>query len=547
MRPTNPYFAKSLDITKDFIQTITIVDDKASFKEEASETSSFNAGEVIKQFANDGKICSVYKFSSEKDVDNIVKIAQKSDITILDWKMSPNDLYTSIDNEADDEEEDIVISKGHYALEILSKVIASEQNKLKLYVIYTDEIEFNRIIDEIKSKLQNDGHTIVPDTTYSFCCNCNKVTVFGKAEIKTKTDHNRELFERSYAYDELGEALYSEFTNFTQGIVAGIFLKSISTIRKNTFPLLNTFRQDIDPAFVSHTGMLPNPDDAQDHIVEIIGSEIKSLIRSTLDNKVTKELIECYVDSLPNENIPFAIPMDPPINSFPKNFTKEELKKLLQVGIVKYCNFEQKGAKLQIELSKKGVQALPISIIRAQGLSQTNAQERAKKSNIEFAKLTTICKRYFKSNLSILTLGVILKSHTDSGKDEYWICIQPKCDSIRISQKENDEQEGRFFTFLQLTKRDKGEIIINKDISLKIEYNITKSRQFKFKSTDQDKVVHVSEQDDKMIFMDSSGKSFELIGELKNDFAQGIANNFASQISRVATNHSEWLRLNAIR
>ena len=35
--------------------------------------------------------------------------------------------------------------------------------------------------------------------------------------------------------------------------------------------------------------------------------------------------------------------------------------------------------------------------------------------------------------------------------------------------------------------------------------------------------------------------------ELKNDFAQGIANSFASQVSRVATNHSEWLRLNSIK
>ena len=48
----------------------------------------------------------------------------------------------------------------------------------------------------------------------------------------------------------------------------------------------------------------------------------------------------------------------------------------------------------------------------------------------------------------------------------------------------------------------------------------------------------------KWYFIDTFGMRFDYLGELKNDFAQGIANNFASQMSRVATNHSEWLRLN---
>jgi hypothetical protein len=47
----------------------------------------------------------------------------------------------------------------------------------------------------------------------------------------------------------------------------------------------------------------------------------------------------------------------------------------------------------------------------------------------------------------------------------------------------------------------------------------------------------------KHYFLDSSGNRFEYICELKNDFAQSIVNKFASKISRVALNHSEWLRL----
>ena len=93
-------------------------------------------------------MCSIFKFTEEADISRIASISQKSDITVLDWRML---LSNGNDTEEDDDlEEDTKDSKGFYTLEILKNVIACKYNKFKLFIIYTEEIDFNRIIDEIE-------------------------------------------------------------------------------------------------------------------------------------------------------------------------------------------------------------------------------------------------------------------------------------------------------------------------------------------------------------------------------------------------------------
>ena len=63
-----------------------------------------------------------------------------------------------------------------------------------------------------------------------------------------------------------------------------------------------------------------------------------------------------------------------------------------------------------------------------------------------------------------------------------------------------------------------------------------------FRSDSQAKAVVANEEADKYYFTDVCDQKYEWIGELKSEFAQGVANEFASELSRVALNKSEWLR-----
>lgn len=528
------YYNTSLNIVKDFIQTVTIVDDKAQFAPN-NTASSFDAGRIIKQFAEDEKVCSVFKFTEKEDVNKIIKIAQRSDITILDWKI---ELPKNSDDDmvVDDElEEDAVQSKGFYTLEILKGIISSKYNSLKLIVIYTDEPAFIRITDEIKNELKGLNIKIQDcDDAFSFYCNNNKITLLGKEELKGKTTHLKEIAERSFNYNELPGAIYDEFLHFTHGVVTGIFLKAITSVRRSTYLLLNTFHRDIDAAFITHKGLLPIPDDAHDHIIELIGSEIKCVINSSLTNEITNLLIDNFIDLLDENHL-----LDyKDIQGVPKRFSKTDFKSFLIDPTMKnnLSNKEIKG--LPENLSKSVIKANDSS------LSQQEVDDKANNSNIDFAKLTTIRSRYLDFNIPILTLGVIVKGITISGLDEYWICVQPKCDSVRIQEDENTHC-GRTFLFLSISKNDKGEIIISSNEKYKVNYNVKKLKQFMFKPTNNGMVSVYQKglDNNESFFLDSSGRRFDYICELKNDFAQSIANQFASQISRVALNHSEWLRL----
>lgn len=548
IQKNNSYYNESLNVAKEFIQFITMVDDKAIFSNGAPvNTGFFDAGKMAKSFASLGVMCSIFKFTEEADISRIASISQKSDITVLDWRML---LSNGNDTEEDDDlEEDTKDSKGFYTLEILKNVIACKYNKFKLFIIYTEEIDFNRIIDEIEKNLQSIGLEVIKERkSFSIMCNSNKITIFGKESLKNAVKHTQEIGVRSFTYDELPDAIYDEFVNFTHGVVSNILLKSITAIRANTFFLLNTFKREIDAAFIAHKGLLPNPDDAHDHIMELIGSEIKSIVGSALKETITNSQIESFIESLDAKELVFDTIREGLNNTanIPENFTIDEFKDLLNCGIITKFNYENEPVKSKIELSKKVIKLLPQIIIKGYNpqLSSSNVLSQAKKSNILFAKLTTLKNRYLNSNKPILTLGLILKGTTISGKDEYWICIQPKCDSVRLVESENMYQ-GRSFMFLSLTKTSSnGDIMLESNLGFRIEYSVIKARQFMFRPTKKGMVVVKGNSSKEWFFLDSFGRRFEYVAELKNDFAQGIANIFASQMSRVATNHSEWLRLN---
>lgn len=552
IQKNNSYYNESLSVAKEFIQSITMVDDKAIFSNGTPiDSGYFDAGMMAKSFASQGVMCSIFKFTEEADVSRIASISQKSDITILDWRM----LLSNGDNAEDDDddlEEDTKESKGFYTLEILKNVIACKYNKFKLFIIYTEEIDFNRIVDEIENNLKSIGLEVNKDRkSFSILCNSNKITIFGKESLKSAVKHTQEIGKRSFTYDELPDAIYNEFVNLTHGVVSNILLKSITAIRANTFFLLNTFKRDVDAAFIAHKGLLPNPDDAHDHILELIGSEIKSIIGGALKETITNSQIESFIESLDAKELIFDTIKEELNNTanIPEKFTIDEFKDLLNCGIITKFNYENESVKSKNELSKKVIKLLPQIIIKGYNtqLSSVNVQSQAKRSNILFAKLTTIKTRYLNSSKPILTLGLILKGSTISGKDEYWICIQPKCDSVRLAESENTYQ-GRSFMFLSLTKTSSnGDIMLESNLGFKIEYSIIKSRQFMFRPTKKGMVVVKGDTCQEWFFLDSFGRRFEYVAELKNDFAQGIANNFASKISRVATNHSEWLRLNSIK
>jgi len=177
------------------------------------------------------------------------------------------------------------------------------------------------------------------------------------------------------------------------------------------------------------------------------------------------------------------------------------------------------------------------------------------KSIIEFAKLTHHKNVLRPLRAPVLTLGTIvkLKPHKNSSNTtqeqefiddfEYFVCIQQKCDSVRLGEKK------RRFLFLPLRKRDNAKlkeryIIIGKEI-YGLDSNTYELKTIQFQCASKgDSVVKAKEDKETKEWYFSSiyGEKIIWCFDLKEVHALRIAHEYSSKLSRIGLDESEWLR-----
>ncbi len=509
------FFELSKRIVNEFIQTITFIDDEANFNREIGE-HKLDAKSITSDLASKGKICAIYKVDKEQDLSNVVSLSIKSDVSILDWKI---EFPSAIDGYI--EEEDTDNERGAFTLKIIQNVIARELNKPKLFIIYTGEIDLRGITDTLYGALV----AKIPGLKKENFKLSNKnyiISVVGKESLRTTGKYlGNDIIDRIIGYDRLFEFISNEFTHLTCGLVSNMAIKSLSVIRENTFDILHRFESDLDPAFLTHKILLPIPDDAYEQMIDIIGSDIKTLISSHIEEIIDDDYIDSYIDSYISGNKKQKI-TNGNGNDDVIILSKEILKDLHKKGIDNYL------IKDEYKLIRKSHKTLTSCF--------TLNEDSAKNSDIRFAKLTTLKTLRYDESSPVLTLGTILLSQSN----KYLLCIQPKCDSTRIQ----DQREFLFLNLKATSSSDRFNIVIDSNIYLQINYKIYNCQYVLF-GAQQKGVIRSEKVNEKFVFKSNSGAVFNWIGELKNDFAQSISNDFAATLSRVGTNHSEWLRRSA--
>lgn len=527
------FFEASKRIANNFLQNIVFIDDKAYLEEERN-SHEFNAFQITQAFANSKKICAIYKPETLADIDILAQLAKKADITVIDWQLNINENEGQENSEEDAEEDD---PRGPHTRRIIREILLDPligQGSLKLILIYTGEIGLYDITDEIFKDLHEQGiENIQKDECRVFTDNFTilvvaKPNIEGTSE-KDKFKHNPKLNEKIVSYEDLPDFILEEFTKMTSGLLSNFVLQSLTTLRRNTFTLLNTFNKKLDPAFLAHKALLRTPNDAFDQILNIIGSEIKSLLISynALD-AISDESIKQYIDNTIAEGeLTFELPeMD--------KFKKIQLPKTVNRDLL--AQFCEKGIeRLLIPKDSPSHESRLFSDVCYKVLTKyyLHGTITEDESNRKLALLTTLKSVYNKEFEPLLTLGTIV-FHSD----EYWICITPKCDCTGIKRNRNI-----LFTRLKLVeKSDSFDFILMKEndyFHFKIQYSIHRTRFFELKSNG-DGAIGAKLNEGKLEFKGNS--ILEWVGELKSDFAQSVANNFSSQLARVGMDHSEWLR-----
>lgn len=553
------YQNKIKTIANEFIKTVSILDDEAGY-----ETSDvFQASDIIKAFADKGKLCSVYKVKPEdRYIADAYNLSKVSDVTIVDWiikgeRSEVAELVLGLDNEDDEADSggNMVNSetrfKGFIVKGIIRKYITdSEANYPKLLIIYTSEPNPRSIVEEIKEEFSElrafDGSSLVykglrvvvlrkstNDTEPYETVEPMQEAASGSEQVVENSDDdsdasvaeviNQTSTDLAVSIEDLPDRICDEFSKLTGGLVETLVIQALAGIRNNAFKILGSFDKKVDAAYLAHKTILPTPEDAHELLAEIIGSEIKSAIPHCSD-----EYLDILISHFVKEHL---IKKSGSISVNNQSYSIEELCSLINKGALKKQGQDVKLASKENKKTKIKVGNDIVELFRSSSYT-------TRESHLEFAGLASNKRNYENKKTHFISLGIMIQNIRTK---ELFVCIHPKCDCVRLNP--NSEHNIIFVKLEEsLKEHELGEIVIL-DKNYTIDYKTSKIFQLKFKA-DRSGLIKSKEAGEFIVIKSKSGRErYKYIGHLKNDFAQDIANKVASIICRVGRNPSEWLRI----
>jgi hypothetical protein len=537
----------SQEVAEKFLHTIVFVDDQGFIErarpkklekpgrvggqgKDAQESSNerntheLDAKKVIDMFASRGMVCSVLKPDKEDELLGLAtKAAERADVLILDWKIYNDD--------------------GDKAMGIIRNIISSDSTddqRLRLIIIYTAE-NIVWVSKKMEKKLEEkySGNFEVDGEGFAFSRGHLRIAIFAKEGADVPPD----IGGRVLSIAKLSEQVSVEFAKITAGLVSNVALESLAVLRDNTHRIMGRLGPEMDPAYLSHRALLPYPDDAKDHVVDIIASEFSSILESyNVGNQANIKAIKKWLK----------------YNNLSKDFMLYNSDSTgIEINCDEILKFLQEGfdtTRKAINRSKTNGE-MKISANSFKNFTKTFCFNETVSSNdidCKFSMLTSLKNRYNGVSNPILTLGTILKENLEEESTEdshkYWLCIMPRCDCVRIGDGK------RNFFFLHLEEgTDNGEfniVVLGEDdnfVKLKINNKIFNSRfaHFEFTATNSNQVQSEEKEGNLVFYTTDKSKCFKWVSELKKEHAQRIVNNLASEISRVGLDESEWLRRSA--
>ena len=469
-----------------------------------------NADIVIDAFADLGMVCAVLKATHDSaSPERTVRAAVRADIVVLDWKIHEQ-------------------PAGDVALSVIKRVLAADQNnhRLRLIAIYTGEPDLGGISERIRLAIRDFYQGEEMDTTDPSRITKGPLRVVILAKEGTIGCHRPGPSHQEVTECDLAGCLVDEYVSMTSGLLRNVALAGIATIRKNAHRVLARFNEDLDPAYLGHRLLLPHPPDAEDHLVAALGSELLSVLEE--DRPGTHAGIEAIRRWLNRDGGPdISIPLRFSTQATAAN----ECLDLLRLGIeavgTRYTNAVKKGLK------DRGTEVF------------TDSPAAATRSNDNFAALLNLKTRY-PGQRPRLTIGAVLCTGKQ-GRGQYLLCLQPKCDSIRL-----DSASGFPFMPLEIVQGD------DRKISFPLVVEIRKGewkklgitpkpselivRSFFPGSNPPGEVLATRAESEEFYFEDVEKTRYWWIAEMKDEHAFRVAGAVASALARPGPNDAEWLR-----
>ncbi len=537
------FMEKSKKVVKDFIQTAVIIDDRLFIQTaqkpvkldasslrgkqavQFSDTKNFkdeeigiNAETLINSFADQGIICATLKYQDKDSFEKKFSLtAKQADIAIIDWQLEDK--------------------TGEKALDLICKLLSSdleEPAQHRLVTIYTGTDTLDDIVETIRDCIQKKFKIKFNqlDDKLTLQHRSIAITVLAKESTKVIDPYQHAVLKES----EIPERLIDLFATNISGLLPNAILKAMSAVRDNTSALLHSYRKELDPAFATHRAMLTNPEDAGELLIASITGSLSSILSHTgLEEEVNNNKVSSWLKTQKFDPLTITVKKKKKVTLNTEDLetwqTKGYHKAISDAYKSKYSEDLDEKTTGNHDLKKHAMDGfLPIGK-NPEGLHE------------EFSILT-----HHKSNLNApsyvpqLTLGTIVRKGIKN--PAYFLCIQQRCDSVRIS-----ENEKRDFLFLPMERSPKkvDAVVKLKDGSYELLSCPRKPchalKLIPFSANEgTDSVVAQKSARNEYYFASNGTMRYYWVLDLKESHAQRIANEFSANLSRVGLDESEWLR-----
>ncbi|WP_148049543.1 MULTISPECIES: response regulator receiver domain [Pseudomonas] len=502
--PVNPFDALTEDLLGDK-HTSQIVEPNA----EQANDDVFGGGVedkdheldgpgLVRLFAHQGVICSVIQPETDTGLEPLVaeikSIAQAADVLVLDWELRPGDHTASL-----------------RAVHEIVTHDASRGGRLRFIVVYTAANQ-RPVKKAIKDVFGNGVVKVVGNLMkVEHAC----IVVLNKVSI---------AYPDGVPLSLLPERIFELHSEFSAGVLPAAALSAIGTIRNHTHQVLAQFKENLDAAFITHRALIPKSDDAEAHLIELVADSLHNLmltegVRAQLSDKLCIERLR-ELKSADVSDEATAV-----IESCLSTFRTDKLSLI--------------SAALKISKEEKH----PQKRIMEKFYSSPAGAESARK---EMAFLHDFTRSHLLKLSSDypprLTLGtVVAKALAQSF--EFYLCIQPRCDSIRF-------QNIRAFPLMKLTvTSDAPNIHLEwhgSYRSLSVSEKLYDMYTFEFGVTGSSTQAVVGSFDhniSKWFFEDGQKGKLYWVGDLRRDKAQRLVSKIASRLHLPGINEYEPTRV----
>ncbi|MFG1648698.1 response regulator receiver domain [Micromonospora sp. NPDC049275] len=490
---------------------------------------------LVDAFADIGIACAIMAPETAEGDDRrrILQLANRSDIVILDWILASRDGSHRVSSDS-----------------LIREIVEQDKlvgGRLRLLCVYTTDPDLGAVQRTILRSLESvykdeDVEATDSDGRLLICGPHLRVVIYAKPVRRVRDNIVTEA--------ELPARLVSDFNEFSRGLLSGLVLHSLGVVKDEAHRLLARFPDELDAPYLSHRAMV-GPVQAEQFALQLVSDELGSVLSSAnVQAAVHQAQVERRLEYLlPRQRSPRA-KLGNKYVSLDRDSTFQLLSEVPDDKTVSLTDGEARSMKKFRNYTSLLVES----------------EERANELDHSFAALSCLARNpKFELESApppVLALGTLVQRvfdpRTDSDQppvgDRYFLCLQPLCDTVRLSGPTP-------FPFIPLLGRTEGDTKPFNIVTFAPQIGGGSAERCYLSTTGKRirdlKMMEFTPNTERFVgavwdaaggawlFRDTRGDAYWWLGDLRTDHGHRMAGNFGSMLGRIGLDESEWLRLMA--